>query len=501
MSFGDAMSDVLCQVNSYVNNIVWGTPVLTLIIGTGVLLTLLTKGFQFTHFPYALKEIFGGLRKTEPKDPHAISQFQALCTALSATIGTGNISGIAYAITVGGPGAIFWMWIAALTGMITGFAEKVLGIYYRKRGADGAWNGGPMYYLEYGLGSKKGCKTLGKFLALAFSLFTILASFGIGNMSQVTSIRESVLSLVSFSGIYKMDSFFIGIFIAVVAAFVILGGLNRIASANEKLVPFMAGFYILGTSVILIQNAKLICPAFNSIFKHAFSMDALIGGAGGTVMRHAIACGFKRGVFSNEAGLGSSVIVHAAANVKEPVKQGLWGIFEVFFDTIIVCTLTALVILTSGLVNLHTGLVLTNHSSLALATEVFTSSFGFIGGLFMALSITLFAFATILGWNFYGVKAWEYLFGKQSTILYKYIYIFVILLGCTLQADLVIDLSDTFNGLMAIPNMIGLLILTPTVLAILDNYKKRTFLGKTHLTPMLSHFPDIQETHMRKKDF
>lgn len=501
MSFGDAMSDVLRQVNFYVNNIVWGTPVLTLIIGTGVLLTLLTKGFQFTHFPYALKEIFGGLRKTEPKDPHAISQFQALCTALSATIGTGNISGIAYAITVGGPGAVFWMWIAALTGMITGFAEKVLGIYYRKRGADGAWNGGPMYYLEYGLGSKKGCKTLGKFLALAFSLFTILASFGIGNMSQVTSIRESVLSLVSFSGIYKMDSFFIGIFIAVVAAFVILGGLNRIANTNEKLVPFMAGFYIFGTCIILFQNAERILPAFTSIFKHAFSMDALIGGAGGTVMRHAIACGFKRGVFSNEAGLGSSVIVHAAANVKEPVKQGLWGIFEVFFDTIIVCTLTALVILTSGLVNLHTGLVLTNHSSLALATEVFTSSFGFIGGLFMALSITLFAFATILGWNFYGVKAWEYLFGKQSTILYKYIYIFVILLGCTLQADLVIDLSDTFNGLMAIPNMIGLLILTPTVLAILDNYKKRTFLGKTHLTPMLSHFPDIQETHMRKKDF
>ena len=263
----------------------------------------------------------------------------------------------------------------------------------------------------------------------------------------------------------------------------------------------MAGFYIFGTCIILFQNAERILPAFTSIFKHAFSRDALIGGAGGTVMRHAIACGFKRGVFSNEAGLGSSVIVHAAANVKEPVKQGLWGIFEVFFDTIIVCTLTALVILTSGLVNLHTGLVLTNHSSLALATEVFTSSFGFIGGLFMVLSITLFAFATILGWNFYGVKAWEYLFGKQSTILYKYIYIFVILLGCTLQADLVIDLSDTFNGLMAIPNMIGLLILTPTVLAILDNYKKRTFLGKTHLTPMLSHFPDIQETHMRKKDF
>ena len=509
------MSDVISQVNSYINNIVWGTPVLTLIIGTGVLLTILTKGFQFTHFPYALKEIFGGLRKSavskknapkeakkhSPDEPPSISQFQALCTALSATIGTGNISGIAYAITVGGPGAIFWMWIASLTGMITGFSEKVLGIYYRKRNADGEWCGGPMYYLEYGLGSKKGCKMLGHILAVFFSLFTILASFGIGNMSQVTSIRESILSLVTFSGVLERDRFFIGTFIAIAAAFVILGGLRRIADANEKLVPFMAGFYVLGATIILLRQAGQICPAFGAIFRHAFSKEAMLGGAGGTVMRHAIACGFKRGVFSNEAGLGSSVIVHAASDVKEPVKQGFWGIFEVFFDTIIICTLTALVILTSGLVDLNTGLVLSDSSSLALATEVFTGSFGMTGGLFMALSVTLFAFATILGWHFYGVKAWEYLFGKKTTILYKYIYIAIILLGCMLQTDFVIDLSDTFNGLMAIPNMIGVLSLTPTVLAILDNYKQRNFYGATHLTPMLSHFPDIQKVQMRKKDF
>lgn len=508
------MSNIISQVNSYVNNIVWGTPVLTLIIGTGVLLTVLTKGFQFTHFSYVLKEIFGSLRKVKhqvsssegtkkeaPDDPHAISQFQALCTALSATIGTGNISGIAYAITVGGPGAVFWMWIASLTGMITGFSEKVLGIYYRKRDESGAWCGGPMYYLEYGLGSKKGCKTFGKILALLFSIFTIFASFGIGNMSQVTSIRESILSLVSFSGVPKTDRFFIGAFIAAAAAFVILGGLRRIADANEKLVPFMAGFYILGATIILLQQAGQICPAFKAIFRHAFSKEAILGGAGGTVMRHAIACGFKRGVFSNEAGLGSSVIVHAVSDVKEPVKQGFWGIFEVFFDTIIICTLTALVILTSGLVDLNTGLVLSDSSSLALATEVFTGSFGMTGGLFMALSVTLFAFATILGWHFYGVKAWEYLFGKKTTILYKYIYIAIILLGCMLQTDFVIDLSDTFNGLMAIPNMIGVLSLTPTVLAILDNYKQRNFYGATHLTPMLSHFPDIQKVQLRKKDF
>ncbi|MBR4059654.1 MAG: sodium:alanine symporter family protein [Lachnospiraceae bacterium] len=509
------MSDVINQVNSYINNIVWGTPVLTLIIGTGVLLTILTKGFQFTHFPYALKEIFGGLRKSavskknapkeakkhSPDEPPSISQFQALCTALSATIGTGNISGIAYAITVGGPGAIFWMWIASLTGMITGFSEKVLGIYYRKRNADGEWCGGPMYYLEYGLGSKKGCKMLGHILAVFFSLFTILASFGIGNMSQVTSIRESILSLVTFSGVPERDRFFIGTFIAIAAAFVILGGLRRIADANEKLVPFMAGFYILGATIILLQQAGQICPAFGAIFRHAFSKEAMLGGAGGTIMRHAIACGFKRGVFSNEAGLGSSVIVHAVSDVKEPVKQGFWGIFEVFFDTIIICTLTALVILTSGLVDLNTGLVLSDNSSLALATEIFTGSFGMAGGLFMALSVTLFAFATILGWHFYGVRAWEYLFGKKTAILYKYIYIAVILLGCMLQTDFVIDLSDTFNGLMAIPNMLGVLSLTPTVLAILDNYKQRNFYGATHLTPMLSYFPDIQKAQMHRKDF
>lgn len=509
------MSDVISQVNSYINNIVWGTPVLTLIIGTGVLLTILTKGFQFTHFPYALKEIFGGLRKSavskknapkeakkhSPDEPPSISQFQALCTALSATIGTGNISGIAYAITVGGPGAIFWMWIASLTGMITGFSEKVLGIYYRKRNADGEWCGGPMYYLEYGLGSKKGCKMLGHILAVFFSLFTILASFGIGNMSQVTSIRESILSLVTFSGVPERDRFFIGTFIAIAAAFVILGGLRRIADANEKLVPFMAGFYVLGATIILLRQAGQIGPAFGAIFRHAFSKEAMLGGAGGTIMRHAIACGFKRGVFSNEAGLGSSVIVHAVSDVKEPVKQGFWGIFEVFFDTIIICTLTALVILTSGLVDLNTGLVLSDSSSLALATEVFTGSFGMTGGLFMALSVTLFAFATILGWHFYGVKAWEYLFGKKTTILYKYIYIAIILLGCMLQTDFVIDLSDTFNGLMAIPNMLGVLSLTPTVLAILDNYKQRNFYGATHLTPMLSYFPDIQKAQMHRKDF
>ncbi len=497
------VGNFLIKTNEFLNNIVWGTPVLSFIIGTGVFLTLLTKGFQFTHFFHALKETLGTLfQKSSSKvsqNTKSISQFQAFCTALSATIGTGNISGIAYAITVGGPGAIFWMWIASLTGMITSFAEKVLAVYYRRKNAKGEWCGGAMYYLEYGLGSKKGCRSLGRFLAVLFSIFTLFASFGMGNLSQVTSIRESILNFLSFTGYFKLDSFLIGIVIAVTATFVILGGLNRVATANEKLVPFMAGFYLLGAAVILIQNRAMILPALKSIFIHAFSLKPLCGGIGGTVMRNAISSGFKRGVFSNEAGLGSSAIVHAAADVKEPVKQGMWGIFEVFFDTIIICTLTALVILTSGLIDLDTGALLTDCSSLSLATEAFSKSFGTLGGLFMATAVTLFAFATILGWNYYGVKAWEYLWGFRTVFIYKYLYIALILLGCTMQTNLVIDISDTFNGLMAIPNLVGLLTLSNTVTAILHNYRLRKFHNAAHLIPMQSYFSDAPVPFSDKK--
>ncbi len=486
------MLELLTKINSLLNNIVWGTPVLTLLMGTGILLTILTGGFQFVYFGHAMKQILGSFKrkKKASHDTQSISQFQALCTALSGTIGTGNISGIAYAIAMGGPGAIFWMWIAAFLGMITSFAEKVLGIYYRQRNKNGEWCGGAMYYLRDGLGNQKGYKLPGKLLAAFFALFTILASFGMGNLSQIASIRESVLSLTSFTHNPRMDAFLIGVCIAVLTAFVTLGGLKRIARANETLVPFMALFYILGTSVIIAMNAGQIVPAFLSIFRHAFSMEAAAGGVGGTMMKQAIICGFKRGVFSNEAGLGSSVIVHATSDVKEPVVQGFWGIFEVFFDTIILCTLTALLILTSGVVDLNSGVVFMNGSSFALATEAFTASFGILGGGFMTIAITLFAIATVFGWNYYGSKAWEYLFGTRTVPLYKYVYIAVILLGCTLNVDLIIDLSDTFNGLMAIPNLIGVLSLTGTVLAILKNYKLRNIKGETGTLPMLSYFAD-----------
>ncbi len=494
------MLEIFAQFHKKLNQIVWGTPMLTLLIGTGILLTLWTKGFQFTHFSYGMKRIF---RKSDaPKDEHALSPFQTLCTALSGTIGTGNISGIAYAITVGGPGAVFWMWIAALLGMITGFAEKVLGNYFRSRNEMGEWCGGAMYYLKYGLGSKRGCKSLGNILAALFALFTVLVSFGMGNLSQVASIRESILSLTSFTGNLSLDAFLIGVCIAVLAAFVTLGGLKRIAKANETLVPFMACFYMLGTSIIIGMHADRIVPAATSVFRHAFSLKAAAGGVGGTVMRHAITCGFKRGVFSNEAGLGSSVIIHAASSEKEPVVQGFWGIFEVFFDTIVLCTLTALLILTSGIVDLNSGTVLpsevcdpsetvTTEAGFSLATRAFTQGFGPAGGIFMTAALFLFALATILGWNYYGSKAWEYLFGVRSVFLYKYIYIAVILLGCTMHVDLIIGISDTFNGLMAIPNLIGVLSLTGTFLAILNNYKQRYFYGNTALKPMCNYFSDM----------
>lgn len=473
------MIEKVTQINSAVNNIVWGVPALTLLIGTGVLMTVLTRFFQFTHFGHSMKETVGSLFKKREilknEDAHSISQFQALCTALSATIGTGNISGIAYAITMGGPGAVFWMWLAAIVGMMTNYSENVLGIYFRRKNERGEWCGGAMYYLRDGLGSKKGCQEIGKILAALFSFFAVVASFGIGNMGQVASIKESVLNVARFTGNNTADGLIIGGAVAAVAALVIIGGISRIASANERIVPFMAVFYIAGSLAIIVKNGGMVVPAFGAIFKGAFSMRAAAGGVGGAVIKQAVTWGFKRGVFSNEAGLGSSVMVHSASNVKEPVTQGLWGIFEVFFDTMIVCTMTALLILTSGIVDLETGASISGSTKLGLATEAFTATFGAFGGIFIAVAVTLFAFSTVLGWSYYGTKAWEYLFGTKATVVYKVLFLAVVIIGSTISADLVIDLSDTFNGLMAIPNLIGVLTLSGTVVAITNNYCERTW--------------------------
>lgn len=482
---------VVKSVNDAVNGFVWGLPMLVLLVGTGILMTVLTKAFQVSHFSHWMKETIGriftdkSITAHTAKEDKSISQFQSLCTALAATIGTGNISGVAAAIATGGPGSIFWMWIVAIFGMMTNYSENVLGIYYRRKNDQNEWSGGAMYYLRDGLGSFKGMKTVGAVLAVAFSCFCVLASFGIGNMSQINSIA------VNMNNAFSIPMWVTGLLLMIVAALVVVGGLKRIASVTEKLVPFMAIAYIIGAVIIVVMNAAKIGPAFAIIFKCAFNGRAAVGGVVGATVRDAVTWGMKRGVFSNEAGLGSSVMVHSNSNVKEPVMQGMWGIFEVFADTIIVCSLTALVVLTSGLVDLSTGAMLTTTEKTAMVAEAFSVTFGNFGSYFIAVAVLLFAFSTVLGWSHYGTKAFEYLFGTKSTIGYKVVFVVFIMVGATMSLDLAWDLSDTFNGLMAIPNLIGVLSLSGIVVKITKNYVDRKLLNKD-VAPIYSVFPEIQ---------
>ncbi len=482
------------QVNGAVNGFVWGLPMLILLVGTGILMTVLTRVFQITHFRHWVRNTVGGIFKDKHVTAHTgkedtqISQFQSLCTALAATIGTGNIAGVAAAILSGGPGAIFWMWIVAFFGMMTNFAENVLGIFYRRRNERNEWCGGAMYYLKYGLGEKKGCRELGAALAVMFSIFCVIASFGIGNMSQINSIAANMD--LAF-GIPHLAT---GIILMILAGLVIVGGLKRIASVTERLVPFMAVIYVVGALVIVILNADKIGPVFVSIIKGAFGMRAVGGGIVGSGVAYAVQWGMKRGVFSNEAGLGSSVMVHSSSNVREPVVQGMWGIFEVFADTIIVCSLTAFAVLSCGIVDLDTGVVLSDQVSTALVAEAFSTGYGRAGAAFIAIAILFFAFSTVLGWSQYGSRGFEYLFGTKSTGIFKVIFVAFILIGATMDLTLAWDLSDTFNGLMAIPNLIGVLALSGTVMKITRNYVDRKILGKD-VKPMLSAVEDIQALH------
>ena len=478
-----------------INDIVWGWPTIILILGAGIIVTIRTGFFHIAHWSHWWKRTIGAAFKRkdirDTSDKHAISQWQSLCTAMSATIGTGNITGISYAIIVGGPGAIFWMWLAAFFGMMTNYSENLLGIFFRRRNADGDWSGGPMYYLKDGLGKMKYGKQVGPILAVLFCIFTVVASFGIGNMNQVISISEGIKGVVGETS-FNLP-LFTGIFVAVMVFLVIIGGVKRIAKVAETVVPFMSMFYILGALIIIIMNAGNIIPAFGSIFKYAFSFQSVAGGVGGAIIAQAIRMGFKRGIFSNEAGLGSSVMVHSCSNVKEPVVQGMWGIFEVFFDTIVVCTMTALVILTSGLVDLDAGVVTdTALTKMGLASEAFTGHLGVVGGAILAVALVLFAFTTILGWNIYGSKAWEYLFGTKSVLIYKIVFVAAVVLGSTVNVDLAITIGDNFNALMAVPNLIGVICLSGIVAKVSKNYVSRVIKGVGE-TPMLSALPEVQE--------
>ncbi|MBR1772367.1 MAG: alanine:cation symporter family protein [Eubacterium sp.] len=511
--------ETLKNVNDTVNTFVWTTVGVWLLMAVGLIMTVITKFFQVTHIRHWFKKTVGSLfdkKVISHTNEHAsISQFQALCTALAATVGVGNIAGVAAAIMSGGPGAVFWMWIAAFLGMMTNYSENILGIYFRRKNHHGEWSGGAMYYLQDGLGGYKNMKVVGKVLAVLFAICAVLASFGIGNMGQVNKIVINLTSafkipVLSTTVLYSsngsdvtLDMLVVGIILMIIVGIVIIGGLQRIASVAEKIIPFMVIAFVLGALVIIFANITSIGSVFVAIFGKAFTAQAAWGGGVGISVKTIITLGCKRGVFSNEAGLGSSVMVHSNSNVLEPVKQGLWGIFEVFADTMVVCTLTALTILTSGVIDLNTGAAVTDTDA-TLVAEAFNTVFKIgnfeFGKYFIALAILLFAFTTILGWSHYGTKAVEYLAGEHApivTIIYKVIFVLMILSGAIMTSSIAWDISDTFNGMMMIPNLIGVLSLSPLVMKLTKNYVDRRLKGKTDVEPMLSHFPDIQEEHAK----
>ena len=521
----DKILSVIETVNSYINGKVWGAFGLILLVGTGIILTCVTKFFQVSHIGMWFKHTLGSLFNKEvikhSKEKGSISPFQALCTALAATVGTGNIAGVAAAICIGGAGAVFWMWVAAFFGMMTNYAENVLGIYFRRKNEKGEWSGGAMYYLADGLGgytykdsnTKVSFKNLGKVMAILFCIFAMLASFGIGSMGQVNKIVTNVAQAFDVSALSSIEVFsgvslyniILGAVIMALVALITLGGLKRIANVAEKIVPFMVVLYVLGSLIIIGVNYANIIPAFKAIFVNAFKPEAFVGGGIGAVIDNVVTQGFKRGVFSNEAGLGSSVMVHSNSNVKEPVKQGMWGIFEVFADTMIVCTMTALVVLTSGglnggVFNVLTGEIAEGYTDATLVGGAFNEvfSWGGIGEKFIAIAMFLFAFTTVLGWSHYGSKAWEYLFGAKTTFIFRIIHVITVIFGAVLTSSLAWDISDTFNGLMMMPNLLGVLFLSPLVVKITRNYLRRVKKGED-IEPMYNFDPEVQTQEIARK--
>lgn len=437
------------SINNTINGLVWGPYMLILLVGTGVYFSFKTNFLQIKEFGFTMKETLMKIfEKPESSDEGDITPFQALSTALAATIGTGNIAGVATAIAIGGPGAVFWMWISAFFGMMTKFAEVTLAIRFREKNAEGSWVGGPMYYIQNGLGMK--------WLAVIFSIFGALAAFGIGNMVQSNSVAAALAG-------YNIPPIVTGFALAAGAGLVILGGLKRIATVTEKIVPFMAVFYIVGAVIILILNASGIPTAFGLIFKYAFTPASAVGGFAGAVVMQAMRFGVARGVFSNEAGLGSAPIAHAAAKTDHPVRQGLWGIFEVFADTIVICTLTALTIISTGVWN--SGL-----TGAALTTAAFNDGLPGPGGVIVAIGILFFAFSTILSWAYYGEKCAEHLLGSGINKVYRIIWLPLIVVGAIGNLELIWNIADTLNGLMAVPNLIGLLGLSGVVFTLTKEF-------------------------------
>ena len=467
----------LANINDAINGVVWGIPMLVLLVGAGLVLSVMTGFIQFRKFGYAMRNTLGKIFKGHTAGKGEVTPFQAVTTALAATVGTGNISGVIAAVTLGGPGSIFWLWITALIGMCTKFSEVVLAIKYRERNDKGDWVGGPMYYIKNGLGKNW------NWLAILFCIFGALAAFGIGNAVQVNNITDAINSAIttfdpSFGGA-TIVNWVIGVIIAIIIGVTLIGGIKRLGSVTEKLVPFMSVVYILSCLIVIIGNIGHIGQVFGAIFKYAFTPNAVIGGAAGAAIKMCITWGVKRGVFSNEAGLGSAPIAHAASSESNPVKQGLYGIFEVFMDTIVICSLTGLTILSafySGGISWEYGVKGGN--------SIISGAFGTImgnkvGAIIIALAISLFALSTIMSWALYGSRCCEYLFkSTKCTKPYYVIFMIITLVGCQMGSGLAWDIADTLNGLMAIPNLVALLGLSGVVVKLVRDHFKNKNLEK-----------------------
>ena len=455
---------MITQINQVVNDFIWGLPAMVCILGVGLLLSVRTNFLQIRKFPYAIKTTLGRIFKRKDASDGTMTPFQAVCTALAGTVGTGNIAGVAGAIAIGGPGAVFWMWCSALLGMCTKFAEVTLAVYYRERSDAGEWVGGPMYYMKNGLGKKW------QFLAVLYSLFGVLTVFGTGNATQVNTITTAIdTALLQFhvvaEDILPTLNLVIGILCAMLVAMVLLGGIQRIGSVSEKLVPFMALFYIVLAIGVVVLNLPRLPFVFEEIFAGAFNPAAFTGGAIGSLFL-SMKKGVSRGIFSNEAGLGTGSIAHACADTRKPVKQGMFGIFEVFADTIVICTLTAMVILCSGVpVNYGTD------AGAELTISGFTSTYGGWASLFTAVALCCFAFSTIIGWGLYGSRFASFLFKTDKIVKpFFVVYSFVAILGATMDLGVLWSIAETFNGLMSIPNLIALFLLSGTVVKLADEY-------------------------------
>ena len=450
------MLETIKSINDVVNGLVWGVPAMVCIIGVGILMSVRTKFIQFRKFPYAMKATLGKIFKKSEAGQGSITPFQAVCTALAATVGTGNIAGVAGAIAIGGPGAVFWMWISALLGMCTKFAEVTLAVHFRERNEHGDYVGGPMYYIKNGLSKKW------HFLAFLYAGFAVLTVFGTGNATQVNTITTAIDSaLLNYNVIDAASvgtvNLILGIVITIVVGMVLLGGIKRIAKVTERLVPFMAVLYVILGIGVIILNADRVPAVFYSIFYGAFNPSAITGGVVGSLFV-SMQKGVSRGIFSNEAGLGTGSIAHATADTTDPVEQGVFGIFEVFADTIVICTLTALTILCSG-VPVEFGAA----AGAELTISGFTATYGSWVSIFTAVAMCCFAFSTILGWGLYGARCMEFLGSAKFIKPFMILYSLMGVVGATMDLGLLWSIADTFNGLMAIPNLIALFLLSGTV--------------------------------------